>query len=186
MAGLHSDKKEIQNELDAIKELKQSVTFTQDELLDVRKDIEALRKLVEKHESDSNEMSNRLSECMKQNQEMHDKLLNLDTYIRRENLKFTGIKKDRNESAFVAEKTILELFVEKLQIEYGSEIEFQRCHRLGPKPENGKGNREIIVRFLWFQDREDVWNKKRKLKGTISAEFSVQESFRRQDNEILI
>ena len=56
--------------------------------------------------------------------------------------------------------------MEKLEIEYGSEIEFQRCHRLGLKPENGKANREIIVRFLWFQDREDVWNKKRKLKGT--------------------
>ena len=36
---LHGEVKEIRNEIDIIKELKQSVTFTQDTLLDAQKDI---------------------------------------------------------------------------------------------------------------------------------------------------
>jgi ribA/ribD-fused uncharacterized protein len=179
MIGLQSDMKEIRTELDSIKDLKQSVTFTQDELLEVKKDINKLRQTVEQHGKDSNDMSNKLILCIQQNREMHEKLLHLDTYIRRENLKFTGIKEDRNESAAVTEKKIRRVFVDQLEIEYGREIEFQRCHRLGGK---ATGNREIIVRFLWFQDRETVWNMKSKLKGSnvvVKEDFPIEIEERR-------
>ena len=131
--------------------MKQSVTFTQEALLDAQKDITTLRKTVERYESMFNETTKNLLLCQKENSEMHEKLLHLDSYIRRENLKFAGIKEEKKESAFLTEKKIRDLFVNKLGIEYGQEIEFQRCHRLGAKQQ---GDRDIIVRFLWFQDRE--------------------------------
>ena len=176
---LHGEVKEIRNEIDIIKELKQSVTFTQEALLDAQKDITTLRKTVERYESMFNETTKNLLLCQKENSEMYEKLLHLDSYIRRENLKFAGIKEEKKESAFLTEKKIRDLFVNKLGIEYGQEIEFQRCHRLGAKQQ---GDRDIIVRFLWFQDREAVWDKRTQLRNTnviIKEDFPTEIEQRR-------
>ena len=79
------------------------------------------------------ELSHQVSLAESRNIEMKERLLQLDSYIRRENLKFTGIAQDQNESSRETEKKIRNIFVKKLGINYGHEIKFQRCHRLGGK-----------------------------------------------------
>ena len=104
--------------------------------------------------------------------ECHKKILYLEAYSRRENLKFEGIAEasqhDATPSPSEETKDVLVDFLENvLGIEDAKNIEFQRVHRLGkPKNDSGDGGRAIIARFLRFSDKERVFKRGRKLKGT--------------------
>ena len=60
---------------------------------------------------------------------------------------------------------MLDVIKDKLGIE-SNQIQFQRCHRLGPKTQKSGKSREIIARFLRFGDRQEVWFNRNKLKNT--------------------
>ena len=105
--------------------------------------------------------------------ECHKKILYLEAYSRRENLKFEGIPEvvqHRNTISNRSEDTecVLVDFLENvLGIEDAKSIEFQRVHRLGKaKNDSGNGGRSIIARFLRFSDRERVFKQGRRLKDT--------------------
>ena len=104
--------------------------------------------------------------------ECHKKILYLEAYSRRENLKFEGIPEvvqhhttsNRSEDT---ECVLVDFLENALGIEDAKSIEFQRVHRLGkPKNGSGDGGRTIIARFLRFSDRERVFKQGRRLKGT--------------------
>ena len=110
-----------------------------------------------------NEKRVNISECRKQ-------ILYLETYSRRENIKFDGIPElttSRQQDASTATEdttNVLVNFMEDvLGIEDAKSIEFQRVHRMG-KPRNG--SRTIIARFLRYSDRDRVFKCGRKLKDT--------------------
>ncbi len=48
------------------------------------------------------------------------------------------------------------------------------CHRYGPKPQSGP--RHIVVKFLRYSDRVDVWNKRRSLSGD-NANIWIKEDY---------
>jgi len=79
--------------------------------------------------------------------ECHQKILYLEAYSRRENLKFEGIAEasQNNATSTRSENTedVLVGFLENvLGIEDAKSIEFQRIHRLGkPKNDSGDGGR---------------------------------------------
>ena len=109
--------------------------------------------------------------------------MELDVYIRRENLKFSGISMDKNEDIDSTQRKIREFFSSQLGIINSDTIEFQRCHRLGGRSDIDTKGRDIIVRFLRYQDRMKVWNNRRKLAGTnyfISKDFPGEIQKRRQ------
>ena len=91
--------------------------------------------------------------------ECHLKILYLEAFSRRENLKFQGIAETSQNNAISTQskntEDVLVGFLENvLGIEDAKNIEFQRLHRLGmPKNDNGNGGRTIISRFLRFLDR---------------------------------
>ena len=99
----------------------------------------------------------------------------METYSRRENLKFFGIpentectieERSQQGVAFQDTREVMNKFLEeKLKIERPREkIELQRIHRLG-RP-NSLKPRPIIARFLQYSDRELVMDGARKhLKG---------------------
>ena len=84
--------------------------------------------------------------CKKKNIEMHEKLLQMDLYIQRENLKVSGIDEDKNESRSSTHKKIRAFLVNSLDMSDGASIPIQRCHRIGAKLPNKP--RDIIIRFL--------------------------------------
>ena len=47
-----------------------------------------------------------------------------------------------------------DIFVNNLGISQGDDIDYQRCHRIGPMGQNKYVNREVIFRFTKFQERE--------------------------------
>ena len=128
--------------------IKDSVKFNQNEQKEFKNAISAINEKIKVREDREDHIITKLNEVTKENKLIKEKLLALDVYIRRENLKFSGLMEDDNESALQCQKKIYGLFKNQLKIVNPERIEFQRCHRLSRKTD-GK-TRDIIVRFLKF------------------------------------
>ena len=84
----------------------------------------------------------------------------IETYSRRDNVIFYGIKEPNNETPVLCEKAAKKFFVDHLGFsdsEAGN-VAFVRCHRMHDF--RHKSNNPIIVRFKDYKDRERVWSKK--------------------------
>ena len=83
----------------------------------------------------------------------------METYSRRDNLQFHGIRQPTNESNFSCAKSVREFLVNQLQMteEEASSVQFVRCHRLN---EHNKRSeiKPVIARFKSYSDREMVWS----------------------------
>ena len=129
------------------------------------------------------EVSNKYTDAVRKD------LLYLETYSRRENLKFAGIPEQPVEvegsEPTTAEDTrkVLQGFLqEQLGITSPERIEFQRIHRLGKKKDRP---RMIIARFLRYADRERIIREAFKLKDipiTESIKTSHKSSWKRGKN----
>ena len=90
----------------------------------------------------------------------------MDSYVRRENLILIGIAEEQNEHPDKTRKIVLDLFETKLGITEARSIKFQRCHRMGYTRDRKKQPRDIIIRFVYYPDRETVWDSRFKLEGS--------------------
>ena len=110
---------------------------------------------------------------------LKERMVQAEAYSRRDNLIFEGILEVPNEDC---QEKILDILVKDLKIPDARErIKFTRVHRLGGRIPNR--NRPVIAKFHYFQDRQLVWNARRKLKPTpywISEDFPIEIRNRRQ------
>ena len=147
-----------------MKEIKYSLEFTQAQLAEAKPEISEVKtKNFDLLETDKIRR-NQLNALKIENDQLKEKILNLDTYIRRENLIFSGLQEEKDESTSQCRKKLRHLFKNQLQIEQPDQIEFQRFHRLGKKAD-GK-DRDIIARFVRYVDRKRIWENKTKFKGS--------------------
>lgn len=90
----------------------------------------------------------------------------LEQYQRRNNLRIFGLKEKDGEST---DALIVELCRDKLGMELPEDA-VCRSHRVGkkkgPTPDGRQQHRPIIVRFVSYRDRRNVYSCKKKLKGT--------------------
>ena len=102
----------------------------------------------------------KLTESEAKRSALEERVIALELYGRRENLIFEGIKQIG--SVDNCEVLVRKVIKETLEIPDADDIKIQRVHRIpstkDPKP--------IIVRFLWYGDREKVWAARKKLKNT--------------------
>ena len=91
-------------------------------------------------------------------------------------LLFHGIPEHENvETKENTDDVVLSVIINNLGFEDFGKVSIQRSHRYGPKKDSPSRNtrqaatniksRPIIVRFLSFRTRQDIFNAKRKLKG---------------------
>jgi ribA/ribD-fused uncharacterized protein len=164
IASLNGKMTDMQSEMGKIGEFKISLEHTQASLENTKEEVKDLSSKMNQYNTALGKVSSQLAESRRENRILNEKLLQMDICLRRENLIFSGIAKERNESAAATITKLQNLFVNQLQIGNGNVLDYQRCHRLGPKDANK--TREIIIRFTRFQDRELVWRKRKLLKGT--------------------
>ena len=106
----------------------------------------------------------------------------METYSRRDNIIIYGIKEPSNESAFLCQKAVRQLFVDQLKFTdaEAAAVPFVRCHRLYDRRATRK---PIIVRFQNFSDRERVWAKKSSITDRfvrLGEDFPKQISYNRR------
>ena len=71
------------------------IVKTQKSLEATQKSVEIVKKRVDEQESRFQSIAKELRESRRENNALKEKLLQMDTYIRRENLKFAGIKEEK-------------------------------------------------------------------------------------------
>ncbi len=148
----------IVNEIQVdVTDLKQSLTYTQEEVKDLSKTLESLESRAQE-----TEMRVGLCEAMKtQNRLLLDKITSLEDYSRRENLIFEGVPQRPGENC---ENLVYEILTDKLGLADARErIKFVRTHRLKAGP---KGPPALITRFEHFQHKLEVWKQCTKLRNT--------------------
>ena len=153
---------------------------------DLEKNAEFVSGQIEKlHNSLQEEKETRGNEIS----DVRKELLYLETYSRRENLKFDGITErliqvshNGQERSMEDTKGQLVDFLENvLEVEDARNIEFQRVHRLGKQPKSDGSGRMIIARFLRYSDREKVIRCAYKLKDT---DFKIYEDIPKELHDL--
>ena len=135
----------IRSEIDNFVGIKDSLEFTQKQLTETKEDFMKLKNPVQNQAKSIDIISEKLNASRKENTILKENLLKLDTYIRRENLKFSGISESNKESASECKRKLLEVFCDTLKISNTDQIKFQRCHRLGPRSKQPGRDRDIIA-----------------------------------------
>ena len=152
------------------------------QLKTVQEEVTTLRSTVKAFETEYQRIKDELAASRYKNLCLKENILQLDTYSRRENLRFTGILEDNQESSTLTEKKVRDVLVNTLKLKNGSKMYFQRCHRTGPAVHNDSDNRDILVRLAFFPDRQKVWDNRKLLKGSsiyINEDFPPEIAKRR-------
>ena len=128
-----------------------------------------LSKQKQKHKEDINEL-------WKDNDQLSERLRDLEDRSRRDNLRIDGIAELENETWEQTEEILHNLFKEKLELE---NISVERAHRVGNKGKNNK--RTIVLKLASFKDKLKIISEARKLKGT---NISINEDYSKETLEI--
>ena len=128
-----------------------------------------LSKQKQKHKEDINEL-------WKDNDQLCERLRDLEDRSRRDNLRIDGIAELENETWEQTEEILHNLFKEKLELE---NILVERAHRVGNKGKNDK--RTIVLKLASFKDKLKIISEARKLKGT---NISINEDYSKETLEI--
>ncbi|KAK5645249.1 hypothetical protein RI129_006549 [Pyrocoelia pectoralis] len=142
-----------------------------------------LRRLEEKFNTFSSQFTEQLlsvrtevDTTKKQVSELEYKIDDLEQYTRRNNLRIFGVTEERNENKDVKLK---QLFESKLGIKINT-VDIDRSHRVGKNV--GPRPRAIIVKFVSYRVRQQIFNNKKRLKGT---EFTIKEDLTKNRSEVL-
>ncbi|XP_078356079.1 uncharacterized protein LOC144640896 [Oculina patagonica] len=143
-----------------IEDLKDGLNFTGQQL---NEKMEGVKKAHQIYEGQLAELAEKVQKNEELIKEVKTKNLYLESYSRRENIKFTNI----NQAVERAEDTedVLRTFLEEdLGYRDARTVEIQRVHRIG-KSKDGKP-RPILARFLRYKDCQQIFSLGHRLKET--------------------
>ena len=95
-----------------------------------------------------------------QNKRLKDKMNEMENYSRRENLILDGIPEQNGENCGNLCKELRKCLA------ITQNIEVVRAHRLGGNMDKRKGNRPMIIRFRFYEDKELVLRNRSKLRNS--------------------
>ena len=151
--------------------MEQSIEHTREDVREVQNNVSLLQGTIQLQAARLKEQDEKTESNRHENMLLKERQLAQDTYSRRKNLKFEGIPEESNEKNDQTITRIRNLFRNELGIAGASDMKFQRCHRMGYKPDRSKP-RDVIVRFVLYPDREEVRIK-------VVVNLKIQRSFYR-------
>ena len=173
---------EMSNQLAKLDTIQELATTTQATIESLTNSVDQVRSLAQTAMDEVNKCNQVIQVLTVKTKEidyLKEKIIQAESYSRRDNLIFEGIREQEQEDC---EKLIMDILVKDLKISDARQrIKFTRVHRLGGRAPNRI--RPIIVRFHYFKDKQDVWDLRRKLKGTdvwMSEDFPTEIRNRRQ------
>lgn len=180
---IHTDMDELRHELKAdmkilkekVKEIERSIEFTQGEVDLLKEDVKAKDDQTTKLKQSNEELDRRISELTKKLKEEEEKNIQLEQYTRRENLRFNNIPESEDEDC---KSLVYDIIDRDLEIDTTC-IRFHAVHRVGRKKPGRI--RPIIARFACREDRDSVWQQRKKLKGpsTLYSDTYITQDYAR-------
>ena len=157
-------------------ELKRSVEFNSSKL----EEITALNSKVDSLEKKCDQLSEKLDIAVARCEQLEEKVVTLESFSRKNNLKFLGIKTaDSNRPAREDCESIILGLCDQLGLSIGPR-EIERAHRLGPY---SKAESPIIVKLSHFKDKQLILSKRKQFKDigvTVIEDFPVEVQARRK------
>lgn len=162
------------------KELTSSIEF-QDTLISTN-----LTKMAEQEkriaslETQVNNCNYMIEKLRTENTSLHNKINKNETYSRRENLIFRNIPDSKLPPIHQIRNILYNMYIP----DYDT-IPIERCHLLRP----ANNQRQIIVRFLSFVDRERVWSRRNLLRGSrihLMEDFPRAVEFERRELQAVV
>ena len=169
-AKLHEElcglRQEMKEEIDMLKSNIKGVEKSVDEIWatieDMKEATKALKDSKTVQEDEMQELRALLTKTKAELKEERDKVIELEDYTRRENLKFHNIPESEEEGVNHSPKqVILSILQKELQMDT-AQIRFHAVHRIGKRKENK--HRPIIARFVCREDRDQVFARKKGIK----------------------
>ncbi|KAJ8929395.1 hypothetical protein NQ314_017924 [Rhamnusium bicolor] len=118
-----------------------------------------------------------MKEDIGENEKLHLKVDNLEQFSKRNQLRVFGVPESNNGNL----KEILQgIFENKMEVN-GSQLEY--CYRLGPYNKEAKYPRPILATFIDAQQRNLIFNNKKKLKG---SKIAITEELTKTRYDLLI
>ena len=146
-----------------VERLELKITKLTEENVYLKKEVQELKESVEFQSTVVEDTKSKINS--KNDEDIKDKLSELEDRSRRNNLRVNGLEEDDNESWDESEKKVRELFEEELKVK---NISIERAHRSGRKRrDDGTTNRRrpIVIKFLNYKEKVNVLTqfKKKKL-----------------------
>ena len=161
-------KRDVNQNRTDIKGFKTSLESTQETVSDLQNDVTVLKKNV----SSAEQFVVKEKVLHSQIRSLEEKVTDMETHSRRENLIFYGIPEKHNEDLF---EVIMCVIVDMLQIKDARQrIRIVRAHRTGKLPKQATSSkarcRPVLVRFHYFPHVMEVFGKRASLKGEHTKE----------------
>ena len=178
-AHMEATDKRIDDILVKMNDIQHSLEFTQAEVQDLKKQSVSSTSQV----PSKSDPVKRLEDLENDFADLQDKIDDLESRSRRNNLCFEGVpEQDGGEKTWEAtEKRLRELVLPKLEVP--EDIVIERAHRVGQR-QRSQRPRKIIARFVNFKDKEKVLKARKWLVGTniyINEDFSDRIKMIRKD-----
>lgn len=156
-------------------ELKKLWTFVHDKNKAADERISKVESMTESAQFSVGLAQDKIARLEKEKSDMKDELNYLQSQSMRNNLMFSNIPEDINETNERTEAIVRHFIVDKLKIAHDlvKDMQFERVHRIGQPRADGK-IRQIIAKFTLFKDREAVRKERKNLKDT---NFFISEQF---------
>ena len=140
-------------------ELKKSIEFNANKIIDLESEVLKYKGALEATETKLDNVLMIVSRQKEQGSKLKEKSVKAESYSRRNNLRFEGIHQDPNESQNMCREKIYGILKNEFGIHDAERrIVIERCHRDKRYPNHNPPS--ILVRFLSFCDREEVWQQR--------------------------
>ena len=116
------------------------------------------------------EMETKITVLSRQLDKLKEEMNDIDQYQRRMNILIHNIPESDHENC---DSVVLKFLQDDMKLDVQQDM-IQRCHRLGSPREKGKGHRPLIVRFVSYRVRQQVFAKKKMLKQVKPGVFVTE------------
>jgi len=166
---------ELEQQKTKIASLEESLQFSQKELQELKETVKTTSQKVE----EANKKLASLSDLQR-------RVIKQECYIRRNNIKFFGIKDNDKESPTDTEETLITFLTKEMKIpqEDLDEISFERVHRIPTRARTDKKAhpRPIIAKVSFYKDKEFIKAHIKNLKR--GAKFGVTDDFPKEVDDV--
>ena len=151
--------------MDTLKSMDRSLNANLDDVkgttIELQTEVEVLKAQVGELQNENKSLKERMSR-------IENKSDDLESRSRRNNLLFYGMERGQGETNKDCEERLRDLVTD--QMELANDVEFDRVHRVGSKPDS-----PIIARCTFYKDKVAILKAKKKLKGSnifVGEDFS--------------
>ena len=161
---------------DENEELKKAIEFNSNKISDMEVEMTEYKKALEETNKKLANVNTVNTKLREQGSKLREKTVKAESYSRRNYLRFEGIPEEQNETQNGCREKVYKILKNEFGImDAERRIVIERCHRDKRYPTHNPPS--ILVRFLSFCDREEIWMKRDRLNRNQRNKLYLNQDF---------